>query len=51
MAHSVGKVVVTNAVAMDEDDVRPLRPIREKCGTTFDVRKVLQTAQENTDNA
>ncbi len=29
MAHSVGKVVVTNAVAMDEDDVKTLEAIRE----------------------
>ena len=46
MAHSVGKVVVTNAVAMDEDDVKTLEAIRE-CGTTFDVRKVPADSAEN----
>lgn len=46
MAHSVGKVVVTNAVAMDEDDVKTLEAIRE-CGTTFDVRKVPAGSAEN----
>ena len=46
MAHSVGKVVVTSAVAMDEDDVKTLEAIRE-CGTTFDVRKVPADSAEN----
>ena len=46
MAHSVGKVVVTNAVAMDEDDVKTLEAIRE-CGTKFDVRKVPADSAEN----
>lgn len=48
MAHSVGKVVVTNAVAMDEDDVKTLEAIRE-CGTKFDVRKVPADNAENFD--
>lgn len=48
MAHSVGKVVVTNAVAMDEDDVKTLEAIRE-CGTEFDVRKVPADNAENFD--
>lgn len=39
MAHSVGKVVVTNAVAMDNDDVETLEKLAAK-GITFDVRKV-----------
>ncbi len=30
MAHSVGKVVVTNAAVMHEDDVKTLEAIREK---------------------
>ena len=48
IAHSVGKVVVTNAVAMDEDDVKTLGAIRE-CGTKFDVRKVPADSAENFD--
>ena len=48
MAHSVGKVVVTSAVAMDEDDVKTLEAIRE-CGTKFDVRKVPADSAENFD--
>jgi PTS system mannose-specific IIB component len=39
MAHSVGKVVVTNAVAMDQDDVDCLEKIASM-GVKFDVRKV-----------
>lgn len=46
MAHSVGKVVVTNAVAMDEDDVKTLEAIRDH-GTKFDVRKVPADGAEN----
>ena len=48
MAHSVGKVVVTSAVAMDEDDVKTLEAISE-CGTKFDVRKVPADSAENFD--
>lgn len=39
MAHSVGKVVVTNAVAMDMEDVKCLEKIASM-GVKFDVRKV-----------
>lgn len=39
MAHSLGKVVVTNAVAMDEADVECLEKIASM-GVKFDVRKV-----------
>ena len=39
MAHSVGKVVVTNAVAMDAADVECLEKIASM-GVKFDVRKV-----------
>lgn len=45
MAHSLGKVVVTNAIAMDQDDVDTL----EKCaamGVKFDVRKVPADSPE-----
>lgn len=46
IAHSVGKVVVTSAVAMDEDDVKTLEAIRDH-GTKFDVRKVPADSAEN----
>ena len=46
IAHSVGKVVVTSAVAMDEDDVKTLEAIRDH-GTKFDVRKVPADNAEN----
>jgi PTS system mannose-specific IIB component len=39
MAHSQGKVVVTNAVAMDQADVDCIERIHAK-GVEFDVRKV-----------
>lgn len=39
MAHSLGKVVVTNAVAMDQDDVDCIEKIAAM-GVKFDVRKV-----------
>ena len=39
MAHSVGKVVVTNALAMDQADVATLENIKSK-GVEFDIRKV-----------
>lgn len=39
MAHSNGKVVVTNAVAMGEDDVKTIEELKAK-GIKFDVRKV-----------
>jgi len=39
MAHSQGKVVVTNAVAMDQADVDCIEKIASM-GVTFDVRKV-----------
>ena len=45
MAHSVGKVVVTNAVAMDQADVDCLEKIASM-GVKFDVRKVPADAPE-----
>lgn len=48
MAHSVGKVVVTNAVAMDKKDVETLEAIRDH-GVKFDVRKVPADGAENFD--
>ena len=48
MAHSVGKVVVTNAVAMDKKDIETLEAIRDH-GVKFDVRKVPADGAENFD--
>ncbi|MDO4537306.1 MAG: PTS sugar transporter subunit IIB [Coriobacteriales bacterium] len=45
MAHSLGKVVVTNAVAMDMDDVKTLEKIASM-GVKFDVRKVPADSPE-----
>ena len=49
MAHSKGKVVVTNALAMGEDDVETLEKLKAK-GVKFDVRKVPADRAENLDN-
>ena len=49
MAHSVGKVVVTNAIAMDQADVECLEALAAK-GVEFDVRKVPADSPENFDN-
>ena len=46
MAHSVGKVVVTNAIAMDEADVECLEGLKAK-GIEFDVRKVPADSPED----
>ncbi|HJG36997.1 PTS sugar transporter subunit IIB [Enorma phocaeensis] len=48
MAHSVGKVVVTNAIAMDQADVECLETLASK-GIEFDVRKVPADSPENFD--
>ena len=48
MAHSQGKVVVTNAVAMDADDVECIEKIASM-GVKFDVRKVPADNPENFD--
>ncbi len=48
MAHSLGKVVVTNALAMDDADVKTLEAIKAK-GVNFDVRKVPADSPENFD--
>ena len=49
MAHSVGKVVVNKAIAMDQDDVETLEKLKE-LGVTFDVRKVPADSKENMDS-
>ena len=48
MAHSVGKVVVTNALAMDQADVDTLENIKSK-GVEFDIRKVPADKAESYD--
>lgn len=48
MAHSIGKVVVNKAIAMDMNDVEIIEKIKAK-GITFDVRKVPSDSKENID--
>lgn len=48
MAHSVGKVVVTNAIAMGEDDVKTLEELRAK-GVELEARKVPSDSSEDID--
>lgn len=48
MAHSVGKVVITNAIAMDKKDVDTLEALVAK-GVKMDVRKVPSDSPENFD--
>ena len=49
MAHSIGKVVVNKAIAMDRNDVETIEKIKAK-GITFNVRKVPSDSNENIDN-
>lgn len=49
MAHSVGKVVVNKAIAMDEEDIKTIEALMEK-GIKFDVRKVPADSGENINN-
>jgi PTS system mannose-specific IIB component len=49
MAHSVGKVVVNQALAMDQADVDCLKKI-QSLGVEFDVRKVPADKAENFDS-
>lgn len=49
MAHSEGKVVVTQALAMDQNDVDTLEKIKA-AGVKFDVRKVPADKAENFDS-
>lgn len=46
MAHSLGKVVVTNAIAMGKDDVETLEKLASM-GIKFDVRKVPSDSPES----
>lgn len=49
MAHSIGKVVVNKAIAMDKDDVKTIEKIKSR-GIKFDIRKVPSDSKENIDN-
>ena len=49
LAHSVGKVVCTNAVAMGPEDVETFQKLIDR-GITFDVRKVPADSPEPMDN-
>lgn len=49
MAHSVGKVVVTNAIAMGEDDVKTLQELVDK-GVKFTNRKVPSDSTDAIEN-
>ena len=48
MAHSKGKVVATNAIALDKDDVETLEKIKDM-GVEFDIRKVPADSPESFD--
>lgn len=48
MAHSVGKVVATQAIAVDADDIETLEKLAAK-GIKFDIRKVPADSPENFD--
>lgn len=49
MAHSVGKVVVNNAIAMGKEDVETIEKLKS-LGIKFDVRKVPADSSENIDD-
>lgn len=49
MAHSLGKVVVNNAIALGKEDVETFKKLKEK-GIKFDVRKVPADSKDNMDN-
>ena len=48
MAHSVGKVVVTDAIAMGDDDVKTIEAIKAK-GVKLEARKVPADASKDVD--
>ncbi|WP_297281773.1 PTS sugar transporter subunit IIB [uncultured Anaerococcus sp.] len=49
MAYSEGKVNLTNAIAMDKDDVKTIEELKDS-GIEFNVRKVPADKPENLDN-
>ncbi len=48
MAHSVGKVLVSNTVSMGKEDLETFKELK-KMGIEFDVRKVPSSAPDNLD--
>lgn len=46
MAHSTGKIMVSQALSMDKDDVATFEKLRE-LGVTFDVRKVPNDSKKD----
>ncbi len=49
MAHSVGKVVVNNAIAMGKEDVKTIEKLKS-LGIGFDIRKVPGDSKANIDD-
>lgn len=49
MAHSIGKVVVNKAIAMDKNDIQTIEKLKAM-GVSFNVRKVPSDSNENIDN-
>ena len=49
IAHTLGKVVVNNAIALGKDDIDTFEKLKQK-GVTFDVRKVPADSKDNMDN-
>ena len=49
MAYSEGKINLTNAIAMDKDDVKTIEELRDS-GIEFNVKKVPADKAENLDN-
>lgn len=49
MAHKQGKIAVSKAVSLDNDDIKTFEKLKEK-GIVFDVRKVPGDSRENMDN-
>ncbi|MCF0259036.1 MAG: PTS mannose transporter subunit IIAB [Erysipelotrichaceae bacterium] len=49
IAHSLGKVVVSNAVALGKDDIETFKKLKD-LGVKFDVRKVPADSAENLDD-
>lgn len=49
MAHSIGKVVVSKAVAMGKEDIETIEKLKDM-GITFNVRKVPSDSNENIDS-
>lgn len=49
VAHSLGKVVITNAIALGKDDYEAIEKL-SNAGVKFDVRKVPSDKAENFDN-